>query len=294
MMDMTQVRWLWLVAAAAWSAPGLCAALAAEPAAAPAAAADSPRVQRMEQVPSQFQGADIVEQRDAQVPMDLRLTDEQGRTVRLGDFFDGKKPVVLQLGYYTCENLCNVVLQGLAQAVREMDWTPGVEYDVVSVSIDPRDMAPVAKAKKANFLTHINRPAASAGWHFLTGEADQTKFLADTVGFHFRFDPRSGQYAHDAALIILSPDGRVSNYAYGVKYPPDKLKDSLMAASGGQSGSAWDKFAFTCFHYVKTTSPAMLIMQAGGVLTVMLIAGVVTVSIVRDNRRRAGEETLGD
>src|SRR5262249_15532346 len=158
---------------------------------------------------------------------ELRFTDENGQKITLGDCFKSGKPVVLQLGYYGCPMLCGLVMNGLADAMKDMDWAPGREFEVVSVSIDPAESPTLARLKKTNFLTALGTPEAAYGWRFLTGAQSEIRLLAESVGFRYRWDATQQQFAHAAALMILTPDGRVSRYLYGIKYPQQTLRLSL-------------------------------------------------------------------
>ena len=150
----------------------------------------------------------VEEHLDARLPLELEFIDEAGRTVRLGDYFDGARPVILTLNYYRCPMLCGLQLNGVVAGMEEMDWTPGVEFEMVTVSIDPLETPELAQAKKENYLKRYQRPAAARGWHFLTGRQDNIERLAETVGFGYTYDVASGQYAHAAAIFVITPDGR--------------------------------------------------------------------------------------
>ncbi|MFQ5653379.1 MAG: SCO family protein [Planctomycetota bacterium] len=222
---------------------------------------------------------DITEHPDAQVPLDLEFRDEAGETVRLGALLEGERPVVLNLVYFTCPGLCNLVLDGLAEALRGIDWSLGEEYEVLTVSIDPRDTPEGARSRKELLLEGFRRPGAEAAWHFLTGEEPSIRALADTVGFGYKWVEKANLYAHGAVIMVLTPEGRVSRYLYGVQYDPRTLRLSLVEASEGKVGSTLDKLFLLCFHYDPSKSSygptAMMIARIGGGITVLAIAGLI-------------------
>jgi len=240
----------------------------------------------------------VEEHLDASLPLELEFLDEVGRTVRLGDYFDGARPVILTLNYYRCPMLCGLQLNGVVAGLEEMDWTPGVEFEMVTVSIDPLETPELAQAKKENYLKRYQRPAAARGWHFLTGRQENIERLAETVGFGYTYDVASGQYAHAAAIFVITPDGRVARYLYGIEYPPKSLKLALMEASEGKIGSAFDQLIMYCYHYDPASrryAPvAMNIMRVGGGATALLLGVTLGTWWLRESRRRRraqGEST---
>jgi protein SCO1/2 len=230
-----------------------------------------------ETTPREMDGVDVVEHLNDQVPLDLTFTDEQGKTVRLGDYIDGLHPVILTLNYYACPMLCSMELNGLVEGIKGLDWTPGQQFQVVTVSIDPSEKPELAAAKKANYLKSLGMDGAEAGWHFLTGEHDHIKQLADTVGFGYRYDPAQKQFAHGAAIFVLSPQGKISRYLYGIEFPPKQLRLGLVEAGEGKTGSVVDRFLLRCYHYDPASRKYGVyvwgVMRAGGVLTMVLLGG---------------------
>jgi protein SCO1 len=267
-------------------------------AAALAAAAGVASAQLADQAVPALEKVGVEEHLDARLPLELEFIDEAGRTVRLGDYFDGARPVILTLNYYRCPMLCGLQLNGVVAGLEEMDWTPGVEFEMVTVSIDPLETPELAQAKKENYLKRYQRPAAARGWHFLTGRQDNIARLAETVGFSYTYDVASGQYAHAAAIFVITPDGRVARYLYGIEYPPKSLKLALMEASEGKIGSAFDQLIMYCFHYDPASrryAPvAMNIMRVGGGATALLLGLTLGTWWLRESRRRRraqGEST---
>jgi protein SCO1/2 len=248
-------------------------------------------------VPFALRDIGIEQRLNEQVPLDLNFRDEAGRTVRLGDYF-GQRPVVISLVYYNCPKLCNLVLNGLVGGVKTLPYTVGKEFDVVTVSFDPRETAADATAKKQLVRHDYGRPgdaaAFDAGWHFLTGDKDQIDALANAVGFKYAFDTASNQYAHASGVMLTTPTGKLSRYFYGIEYAPRDLKFGLVEASEGKIGSAVDKLTLYCFHYDPTTGkygPAIMnIMRLTGVVTV---AGLVILIMVLHRRRRRQEPEQG-
>jgi protein SCO1 len=190
-----------------------------------------------------------IEQRlDAQVPPDLTFRDDAGKVVRLGDYF-GHKPMILDLVYYNCTMLCGEALAGLASAMRLVKFDVGNEFDVITVSFDPRETPEMAAAKKKDYVARYGRPNAAAGWHFLTGQAESINALTKAVGFQYQYDAKTNQYAHATAIMVLTPQGRISRYFYGVDFPPKDLRMGLVEASQGKIGNAVDAVLLYCYHY---------------------------------------------
>ncbi|HZG52414.1 MAG TPA: SCO family protein, partial [Pyrinomonadaceae bacterium] len=247
-------------------------------------------------VPFALRDIGIEQRLNEQVPLDLNFRDEAGRAVRLGDYF-GKRPVVVSLVYYNCPKLCNLVLNGLVGGVKTLPFTVGKEFDVVTVSFDPRESAADAASKKELVKHDYGRPgdAASfdAGWHFLTGDKAAIDALANAVGFKYAFDTATNQYAHASGVMVATPEGKLSHYFYGIEYAPRDLKLGLVEASAGKIGSAVDKLTLYCFHYDPTTGkygPAIMnIMRLTGVGTVV---GLVILIMVLQRRRRAPEQPM--
>jgi protein SCO1/2 len=217
----------------------------------------------------------IEQKLDAQVPLDAEFRDEAGQTVRLGDYL-GDKPVVLVLAYYRCPKLCNMVLSGLLQTFREMSFTVGKEFNVVTVSFDPRDQPDIAAAKKQSYLEKYGRAGAEVGWHFLTGEKSQIDALADAVGFRYRYVEKEDLYAHASGIMVLTPEGRVSRYFYGIHYSPLDLRLGLVEASQNKIGSPADQVLLLCLHYDVRTGTYTAVMswvRAAGLLTIVALLG---------------------
>lgn len=230
----------------------------------------------------------IVQHMGAQLPMNEMFRDDTGRVVRLGDYFKSGRPVLLDFMYYRCPMLCSMVLEGTTSALTELKLDVGKDFDVITVSIDPRDMPNDARAKKEKYVKRYGRPSAYEGWHFLTSHESAIKHLADTVGFQYAYDPNSNQFAHGTVLIAVTPQGRVSKYFYGFEYKPRDLRLGLVEASAGTIGTAVDQVLLLCYHYSPSTgkysAAAMDIMRAGGAATVLGLGGFIFI-MVRNERR---------
>jgi protein SCO1/2 len=226
---------------------------------------------------------------DSPVPLDLTFRNEAGETVRLGDYF-GEKPVVLVLAYYRCPKLCNVVLNAMLQTFREMSFTIGKEFEVVTVSFDPRETPELAAAKKRSYVEKYGRDGAEAGWHFLTGEKPQIDALAEAVGFRYRYVEKEDLYAHASGIMLLTPQGHVSRYFYGISYSPRDLRLGLIEASQNRIGSPTDKaLLLLCLHYDAKTGTYVTVMswvRVASALTVVALLGFLAWGW-RRNRRRA-------
>src|SRR5271165_3681019 len=261
-------------------------------AAATLAAAQPPSAfqDRSTQPASQMSPADLsnigIDQRlDQQVPLDLQFKDESGKTVRLGDYFHDGRPVILHFVYYTCPMLCGEELAGLSSALGVLRFTPGDEYEVVTVSFDPNDTPETASAKKTD----------GAGWQFLTGQQAEIQQLADAVGFHYKRDARTGQFIHGAAIVIATPQGKLAQYYYGVEYSPKDLRLGLIEASRNKIGNLVDQITLYCYHYDPKSgrygAAVTNILRLGGAATVLLLGGFLIVMYRRephDSRKGAG------
>ena len=255
-----------------------------------ASAAASVHAQLADQVPEALEEVGITEHLDAKLPLDLEFRDEDGDWVKLGSFFDGERPVILTLNYYKCPMLCGLMLNGVVDGLEAMDWTPGEEFQMVTISINPLETPELARAKKQNYLKRLDRPAAAGGWHFMTGRELEINRVAETVGFSYTYDPVSQEYAHAAALMICTPDGRVARYLYGIEYPAKRLKFGLLEAAEGSIGTTLDQLILYCYHYDPTNrrySPvAMNIMRVGGGASVLILGIAIGGMWFREWRRR--------
>jgi len=230
-------------------------------------------------LPKALKEVGIDQHLNEQLPLDLAFRDESGQTVKLGQYF-GKRPVVISLVYYNCPMLCTLVLNGMTTAFRVMKFTPGTEYDVVTVSFDPRETATLAAEKKAlyvNSLPEAKRTSAMNGWHFLTGDETSIKRLAGSVGFRYYWDESTNQFAHASGIMIATPEGKLSQYYYGIEYSARDLRLGLIEASANKIGSAVDQLLLFCYHYDPATGKYAVVMKTiriGGVVTVLGIIGL--------------------
>ncbi len=211
---------------------------------------------------------------DEQIPANLAFRDESGKAVQLGDYF-GKRPLILNLVYYQCPMLCSEVLAGLEGAMRVLKFDAGREFDVLTVSFDPRDTPQMAAAKKADCLKRYGRPGAGEGWHFLTGPQASIDALTKAAGFQYEYDPKIGQFAHATAIMVLTPEGKIAQYYYGVEYAPKDLRLGLVQASQNKIGSVVDEVLLYCYHYNPDTG------KYGAVISrILKIAGGATIFVL--------------
>jgi protein SCO1/2 len=225
---------------------------------------------------------------NADVPVNLEFRDEQGNPVKLADYFGHGRPVILNLGYYQCPMLCSELLEGLVGSMKALTFDVGKEFDVVTLSFDPHETPEMAAAKKRDIMKRYGRAGADQGWHFLTGQADQINALTKSVGFQFQFDPKTQQYAHAAAIVMLTPDHHISGYFYGVEFSPKDLRLGLVQASQNQIGNIGDQVLLYCYHYDPRTGKygAIIsnILKLSGLAT-MLILGTFMFIMFRADRR---------
>lgn len=232
-----------------------------------------------EKLPAELKDVGITEHLGDSIDLALTFTDETGATVPLQKFFDGKKPVVLTLAYYGCPNICGLLLRGITDAFTELSWMPGTEFEYVNVSIDPTESFEMAAEKKENFLKEYGRPDAAKGWHFLVGTEDNIRALAQQIGYAYYYDTEQKQYAHGAALYILTPDGTLSRYLFGVMFEPRDMRLGLLEATKGQIGAITDHILLFCYQYDPKTRKYSLIATrlmavAGAITVVAVVAGV--------------------
>jgi protein SCO1/2 len=223
------------------------------------------------------------------ISLDLHFRDENNKEVRLADYFS-KKPVILVLGYYGCPMLCTLVLNGMAEGLQDLRWSIGKEYDVINVSIDPHETPLLAAAKKRSYLKRYGRDTAESGWHFLTGDSDAIQRLADEVGFRYAYDPVSKQYAHPSGLVVLTRDGRISRYLFGVTFSPRDLYTSLDTASSRKIGSRIQDLILLCFHYRPITGRygniIMITVRVLGVATLLGLPALIITMARKKPRSR--------
>lgn len=236
-----------------------------------------------------FQQAGFDQRLGERIPLDLPLRDESGRLVRLGDFF-GKRPVILSLVYFRCPMLCGQTLNSLTRSLRALPNTAGDTFEVLTISFDPNDTPARAARKKQSAIEAYDRARGGDGWHFLTGSAETIDALTRAVGFRYRHDPITDQYAHAAGIVVLAPDGLITRYFFGVDYPPKQLRESLDLAAGGQVESPVARLLMLCYDYNPATGRYTLaivrILQILGTATALTLAGAVAFLIHRDRRQR--------
>src|SRR5580700_2653644 len=229
-------------------------------------------------MPSVLENVGFQPQLNARLPLDLAFRDETGGDVQLREYFS-EKPVLLALVYYGCPMLCNQTEQGVVGALRMLSFNPGRDYEVVFVSFDPRESPDMAAQKKESAMTHFRRPETASGWHFLTGRKESIDALTKGANFRYSFDQKSNLIAHASGILLLTPDGRISRYFYGVEYPARDIRLGLVDASAGKIGTPIDRALLFCYQYDPTSarySAAILkIIRLGGVLTMLaLVAGI--------------------
>jgi len=227
-----------------------------------------------------------------QIPLELTFRDETGRSVALSEYFKSGRPVVLSFVYYRCPMLCTMTLNGMAASFKPLKFEMGKDYDVVTVSFDPREGPDLAAAKKAAYVKHYGREEGEAGWHFLTGDEQNIKALAAAAGFRYFYDAKTDQYAHASGIMVLTPSGRLSRYFYGLEYSTRDLQFGLVEASNHRIGSVADRFLLLCYHYDPMTGryglAIMNALRGGAVLTLLCIGSFIYIMIRRERRVGTG------
>ena len=239
-------------------------------------------------VPTALSKVSFEQRLNEQLPLDLPFKDENGRAVKLGDYF-GRKPVVLTFVYYECPMLCTEVLNGLESSLRVLSETVGREFDVVTVSFDPTETPVLAAGKKKAYLERYKRPEAAQGWHFLTGDQASIDTLTSAAGFNFSWDEASHQFAHPSGIVVVTPAGKVSRYFFGIDYAPRDVKFALIESSNEKIGTLAERLLLYCYHYDPAKGNygfvARRAVRIGGGITLLALAGFVVVSLRRDRHR---------
>jgi len=254
--------------------------------------------QRSNQSREQLDGVGIERQLGASVPTELAFQNAAGETVTLGQYLDGDTPVILNLVYHSCPMLCGLMLDGFTSSLQSMDWTPGEEFRVLTVSFNHREGPDVARSKKDTYVERLDRAGAADGWHFLTGDRETIRRLTDAVGFNFRWVEEKQEYAHPTTQIFLSGEGVVTRYIYGIELPGGDVRKALVEASNGTVGNAIDQAAMYCFQFDPEkntyTADAFNIMKIGSVLSVLILGGVLFVFWRREHEELEQHEQWQD
>ncbi len=249
-----------------------------------------PKVTVTNQMPPALKDIGIDERLGANLDLSLPFVDDTGQAVRLGQYFKSRRPVLLSVVYYNCPTLCNLHLNGVTDALRDIPWTAGQEFEIVTLSMDHTETADLAGPKKAAYVKSYGRENSINGWHFLTGTEENIKKLTDQIGFKFRWNEETQQYAHASAAVIVTPGGKISRYVHGIQPATKTLRLALIEASGGQVGTIVDQLLALCFHFdpkkSKYTLAAWKIMQAGAVLTLLVVGVLMIPAWIRERRVR--------
>jgi protein SCO1/2 len=244
----------------------------------------------------QLRKIDVIEHLGEKIPMDLEFTDDGGNPVKIGSYFSHQKPILLTLAYYRCPMLCGLVLKGLTKGVSELGFLPGNDFQMITVSINPEEEFTLAAAKKKNHIAALKKPVNKNSWVFLTGTGENSKKLADALGFKYYYVEERDEYAHPAVSFILTEDGVISRYLYGIEYKESDLRLSLVEASRGKIGSTLDRIILYCFHYDPDAGSYVLfagnLMRMGGVVTLFAIGIFLAILWRREIKRRAVIKTI--
>jgi len=247
---------------------------------------------RAESLPPELEDVGIYEHLGDTLPLDAVFTDDLGNEVRLGDYFKDGKPVVMSLGYYSCPMLCDLVLNGMIDGLKEIEYRIGEDFKVITVSIDPAEQFELAALKKKNYVISYEDENAAAGWHFLTGEQDNIDQIANSIGFGYKWNSDRQEFMHAAAIYVISPEGKITRYLYGVLFEPRDLKLALLEGSAGRIGDTFDQALLYCYVYDATKGrygpAAMNIMRLGGGLTAFALVIFLGVLWLREKSRKRG------
>jgi protein SCO1 len=252
-------------------------------------------------LPPDLSDVTIDQKLNTQIPLDLAFRDEAGNSVKLEKYFQPGKPVLLNFVYYECPMLCTEVLNGMTSMLRVVKFDPGKDFEVVTVSFDPRETPQLAAAKKKTYLQRYGRPGSEQGWHFLTGDKDSIAKLTNAVGFHYKWDARMQQFAHATAIMVATPEGKLSHYFYGVEYSPKDVRLALVEASNEKIGNPVDAVLLYCYHYDPRTGKygAVItnVLRLAGAATVLILGSFLIVMFRREpkrNRKRERSNVIGE
>jgi protein SCO1/2 len=234
--------------------------------------------------PPGLKNVGIQQNLNQQIPPDLTFTDDLGRQVKLGDYF-GQKPLILNFVYYGCPMLCGEELAGLESTLRVLKFDVGKEFEVITISFDPKNTPEIAAKKKEQFLRRYNRPGAAQGWHFLVGQPDAIAAVTKAAGFQYQYNEKTGEFAHSTAILVLTPQGKIAQYYYGIEFPPKDLRLALVEASDNRIGNVVDEVLLYCYHYDPTqgrySATVLRVLRLLAVATMLCLGGLFFVLIRR-------------
>jgi len=246
--------------------------------------------------PPGLKNVGIQQNLNQQIPPELTFTDDLGRKVQLSDYF-GQKPLILNFVYYGCPMLCGEELNGLESALRVLKFDLGKEFEVITISFDPKNTPEIAAKKKEQILRRYNRPGAERGWHFLVGQPSAIEAVTKAAGFQYEYDEKTGQFAHSTAILVLTPQGKIAQYYYGIEYPPKDLRLALVEASQNRIGTLADELLLYCYHYDpekgKYSATIMRVLRLMGVATMLCLGGLLFAMIRRSSVNFQGAERVG-
>ena len=250
---------------------------------------------RIEEKPGLMKEVDIEEHFDAAIPMTLGFVDDADVPVMLRQYFHDDRPAVITLNYSDCPQLCSMQLSQFVKSLKQVELSAGRDFQVLTISLDPNEKPARAAQTKQRYLSQYGREGAADGWHFLTGSNNNIKAIADAIGFKYAYNPTRDEYAHPAAIVMLTPDGRIARYLYGLDFHPRTLRLALVESSEGKIGTAIDRFILSCFHWDSSEGDysfhAWTAMRAGGVLTVFVLGGALLGFFRKESRKRRNAES---
>jgi len=241
--------------------------------------------------PKELKGVGITERLGQTLDLALIVRNEKGEQVPLSTYFNGKKPVLLSLIYFSCPGLCNFHLNGLTDALKQMDWNVGENFDIIALSFDSKETSDVAVKKKENYLKVYSRTGTENGWHFLTADENTVQKITESVGFQYKWDEQAKEWAHASAAVVMTPEGKIARYLHGIVFEPRDVKLSLIEAADGKIASLKEKLVWFCYKYDPHTSKyaivASQVMKLGGGLFVLLMAAVLVPFWLRSKKEQA-------
>jgi protein SCO1 len=235
--------------------------------------------------PPELQQIDVIEKLGEIIPLNFQFTNSDSAQITLQEIFDNNKPVIIVLAYYNCPMLCSLVLNGLTESAKAIDLMLGEDYMILTISIEPTETPDLAAAKKESYIKELSRPGSEAGWLFFVADSADSRGLADALGFQYYWDEKQAQWAHPAVLHVMTPEGTISRYLYGLSFKPNDLRLSLLEASRGKIGSTIDRILLYCYHYDPDSKGYVVfagnVMRLGGLLTVLLLGSFLGILVVR-------------
>ena len=246
-----------------------------------------------EEKPEAVKGIGIEEKLGERIPADITLVNSKGQSLKMADLYEQDKPILINPGYYECPQLCSLIRTGVFDAAKELNWSPGKDYNIISFSFDSTETSHLADSVKKHYISRFDRKGVDKGWYFLTGSGDEVRRLTEAVGFGFKYDESKDQYAHQSAIVFASPDGKITRYLYGIQYKTQNVKNALYEAADGKIGNTVERIVLSCYQYSPQEDSyvpvAFRIMKLGGIATAVILGGFLSIFWYRERVKKKNQ-----